>query len=663
MDGSVDRRIFLTSAVLGSAGVVAGVGLLGSSAPGAATLPATGGGRPRRSIQAVQLPAPNFGLTKFLDPLRIPPVLRAYSRRYRDELAITMTNARVRLHSQLPETTLWTYQGQFPGPTVEVRSGRQLRVAWTNELQGTVPLVAVRAPFAQPTPANLPGYRNQDGSVAPGVELIDGVAELVPWNVVHLHGAVTNGGNDGWAHNGMLPGGTQLTEYPNGQPATGLWYHDHAMAVTRFNVYAGLAGMYLVRDDEEAALGLPGGDHEVPLIIADRNLDTDPATGALTGQLLFKFQYLPASGTSAPVTGPFTVVNGVIWPHLDVETRWYRFRVLNAANSRFFRLNLVDEAGTVHNDAIRIAGTDAGLLPAPAPMPADGLTLTPAERADLLIDFSRFPGQRLRLVNTGATVEPDIMEFRVEGRARNDSFSPPARLSPSYARLAPGTTVPEDHDEVFVAMTPPGVSGRPHPEMWELQEITDPGALPAKFPAEGVIQLTDPAMGMVRTFRKVARLFDDTTTIFVDRGRWVVWNLIHLGGTPHPMHIHLARFQLLNRRAIGDLKPFDIATGGTTTPLPAPGDGLPIEKYEEGWKDTFILRQGEWITVAGRFDGGTGEFMYHCHVLDHEDEGMMRPFVVHPPEVSRFHMRSGGSGHGGHSMSAMPSMNSGHGGH
>jgi FtsP/CotA-like multicopper oxidase with cupredoxin domain len=559
-----------------------------------------------------------------------------------------MRTARLRLHSQLPATTLWTYEGCFPGPTIEVRSGRRLRVAWSNELTGTIPLTAVRVPFTRPSPANLPGYRAPDGSLPAGVEPIDGVADLPPWNVVHLHGAVANGHNDGWAHNAMLPGDAQLTEYPNRQAAAALWYHDHAMAVTRFTVYAGLAGMYLVRDAEEDALRLPAGEHEIPLIITDRNLDTDPATGALTGRLLYKQPYATATGTMVPVTGPFTLVNGVIWPHLDVAARWYRFRVLNAANSRFFQLDLVDEAGTVHNEAVRIAGTDAGLLPAPAAVPAGGLVLTPAERLDLLIDFGRFPGQRLRLTSTGSPAEPDIMEFRVERRGRPEPATPPERLSASYVRLRHGTNVPADHDHVFVALLPPNVANEPNPVLWELAETTGTDELPARFPAAGILQLTDPATGKVRTFRKVASLFDDTTTIFLDRGRWAVWHFIQLGGAPHPMHIHLARCQLLNRWTYADLSAFDLAAGGTTTPLPAPGDGPPIEKWEEGWKDTFQVRQGEWVTVAGRFDGGTGEFMYHCHILEHEDMGMMRPFVVHPPEVARFHLHPGGSGHSGH---------------
>jgi FtsP/CotA-like multicopper oxidase with cupredoxin domain len=416
--------------------------------------------------------APHFGLTKFLDPLRIPPVIRPHSWWHQEEITISMTRAGVRLHSQLPMTTVWTYEGQFPGPTIEVRSGKRLRVVWNNDIDGTIPLVAVRAPVAL-APGNTPGYRNQDGTLPAGVELIEGVAELPAWNVVHLHGAMTNAANDGWAHNATLRGHAQLTEYPNGQPSTTLWYHDHAMAVTRFNLHAGLAGMYLVRDEEEDALGLPDREHEIPLVITDRNLDTDPATGALTGRLLFKVPYVPATGATIPFTGPFNLVNGVIWPHMDIDARWYRFRVLNAANSRFYRLGLVDEHGRTHHDAVQVIGTDGGLLPAPVQLPADGLVLAPAERLDVLVDFSRFRGKRLRLTNldvpVGGPVEPDLLEFRVENRDRHDQFEPPATVSTSYVRLEHGTTVPEDHDHVFVALVPPGSAGEAHPQMWELR--------------------------------------------------------------------------------------------------------------------------------------------------------------------------------------------------
>jgi FtsP/CotA-like multicopper oxidase with cupredoxin domain len=574
---------------------------------------------------------PNGGLTKFLDPLPVPPVLRPHNR---ETITIPMVVARQKLHSQLPESTLWTYAGHFPGPTIEVRSGRQVRISWSNEIDGKIPLVAVQGPVTT-APTSRPG-RELDRD---GYSIIDGVADLPSWTVVHLHGARTNAGNDGWAHNAGLKGTSQLAEYQNRQQAMPLWYHDHAMAITRFNVHTGLAGMYLIRDDEEDALGLPHGDHEIPLIITDRNLDTDPATGALTGQLLFKVPYVPPNGPLIPFSGPFNLVNGVIWPHLDVDARWYRFRLLNAANSRFYTLNLVDENNVAHNEAVRLIGTDGGLLPAPAELPAGGLTVAPAERFDVLIDFSRFKGQKLKLRNADpalGTIEPDLMEFRVDGRAKHDPFRLPEKVSTSYQRLVHGSTLPEDHDHVWIALL---LNADGHPEMWDLQEVdADPGG-------KGVIELQDPNGGL-RTFRMNGRVFDDTTGIFIDHDRWAVWNLVHLAGRPpaHPIHIHLTEFQALFRRSFTTT--FDPAAERTTTAIKGFTD-VPLEKYEEGWKDTIIVNPGQWVSVAGRFGGGTGEFMFHCHILDHEDEGMMRPFVVHPPEVAKFHVHPGGHHHEG----------------
>jgi FtsP/CotA-like multicopper oxidase with cupredoxin domain len=584
-----------------------------------------------RPATAGPITGPNWGLTKFLDPLPIPPVLRPHSWWGQDMITIPMVAKQQRLHSQLPPSTLWTYAGHFPGPTIEVRSGKQLRISWSNEIDGEFPLVAVQGPVTD-APTSRPGRE----LAKPGYSIVEGVADLPAWTVVHLHGARTNAGNDGWAHNAGLKGTSQLTEYQNRQPAMPLWYHDHAMAITRFNVHTGLAGMYLIRDDEEDALDLPHGDRELPLIITDRNLDTDPATGALTGQLLFKFPYVP-NGPMIPFSGPFSLVNGVIWPHLDVDAKWYRFRLLNAANSRFFTLNLVDENNTPVNDAVRLIGTDGGLLPAPAALPAGGLTVAPAERFDVLIDFSRFKGQKLKLRNADPRlggIEPDLMEFRVDGRAKHDSFTLPEKVSTSYTRLVHGSTLPEDHDHVWIALL---LNAEGHPEMWDLEQVdADPGG-------EGIIQVQDPAGGL-KTFRMIGRLFDDTTGIFIDHDRWAVWNIVHVanGGPAHPVHIHLTEFQALFRRSFTTT--FDQASERTTAPISGFTD-VPLEKYEEGWKDTIIVNPGQWVSVAGQFGGGTGEFMYHCHILDHEDEGMMRPFVVHPPEVAKFHVHPGGGHH------------------
>ncbi|KNX39571.1 multicopper oxidase [Luteipulveratus halotolerans] len=566
-------------------------------------------------------------------------------------MTVTTRRTRVRLHSELSSTTVWGYDGRMPGPTIEVRRDEPVRIRWRNGTEGRIPLTAVQQPSAA-LPATSPGYRNPDGTLQDGVDVLDEVGALPAWNVVHLHGARTSGGNDGWAHNAVLHGASQLAEYPNGQEATALWYHDHAMAITRFNVHAGLAGMYLIRDEDEDRLRLPHGEHEIPLVLRDCNLDTDPQTGELTGDLLWKVPVLP-NGAVLPFTGPFNLVNGVIWPHLDVEPRWYRFRVLNTAGARPYRLDLVDDDGITQQDAVRIIGTDGGLLPRPVRMPEDGLTLHPSERADILIDFGALRGRNVRLTDlnaAGGPTEPDLMEFRVGDRPVKDRFELPSRLSSSYFRLEHGTTLPE-HDHVFVGLVPPGSAGEAHPQMWELAEVTDPAQLPPSFPAEGWVQLTDPSSDAVRTFRTVARVFDDTTTFFLDHGRWVIWNLVHLGGPTHPVHIHLAEFQLLTRQQYALTAPggaavgFDVAAGGTTAPLPAPGPGRAIEDYEIGWKDTFQLRAGEWATVVGQMVGGTGDFMYHCHILDHEDEGMMRPFVVHPPEVAQFHTHPGSGGH------------------
>jgi len=202
-----------------------------------------------------------LGLTKFLDPLRIPPVIKVAAHPKPRRLEIKMQATSAKLHSELPPTALWAYDGHFPGPTINVRRGQNLRVAWRNAISGHLPLTAVEVGLQNATPD--PG---RDGA-----EPLAAVAALPPWLVVHLHGARTGGGNDGWTENAVLPGEAQLAEYLNDQPAAALWYHDHAMAITSLNVISGLAGMYLIRDDEEDALRLPSGTHEVPLIICDRN--------------------------------------------------------------------------------------------------------------------------------------------------------------------------------------------------------------------------------------------------------------------------------------------------------------------------------------------------------------------------------------------------------
>ncbi|MDJ1135892.1 multicopper oxidase domain-containing protein [Streptomyces iconiensis] len=609
-------------------------------------------------------------LTPYVDALRVPPVLRPVPTTdpRGTQVEIELTETWTRLHSQLPPTRVWAYNGHFPGPTFEVRRGQRIRVAWTNRLTGTFPVTSVAVKRGDPADPNT-NHPGRDG-----VKPDPNVAALPGWIVTHLHGAETGGGNDGWAENAVANGDAQLSEYPNNHQATQWWYHDHAMNITRWNVYAGLVGTYLIRDAEEDALRLPRGKYEVPLVLADRNLDVDDdagaGTGRLNGQLLHKVISLgpnPESGKdiTLPFSGPYSTVNGTIWPHLEVEPRWYRFRLVNASNARVYNLALVDEKGVpVPPGTVKQIGSDGGLLPRPVditfaddPDPARRKVLpaAPAERFDLLIDFRALRGKKLRLVNVGTkgfgtpdpaagVAYPQVMEFRVDKEPVREPFVLPATLSGTFQRL--GHDIPHNHR--LILLTPPGtVGGGGHPEIWEMTDVTEEVGDGPLTQAEGIVQLRG-RDGVLRTYRRIARTFDDTLGFKVAHNDVEQWSFLNLGGPTHPMHIHLADFQLTARDAY-DASGFDPAIGGTRDGSPVvfqPDRPIPIAPNETGWKDTYQVPAGQMVTVLGRFDGAHGRFMYHCHLLEHEDMGMMRPFTVMPPEVLKFDHGHGGHPHG-----------------
>ncbi|WP_242587657.1 O-aminophenol oxidase PhsA [Streptomyces sp. MST-110588] len=578
-------------------------------------------------------------MTPFLDALRVPPTLRPSRKDGLRGIDVNLTAAWVRLHSQLPPTKVWAYDGHFPGPTIEVRRHQMLRIAWTNRLSGAYPVTVAEATAG----IDEPGRKAST--------LLEGADQLPPWTVTHLHGARTNGGNDGWSENAVSPGDAQLSEYPNDHRATCWWYHDHAMDITRWNVFAGLAGMYLIRDEEEDALRLPRGEREIPLVLMDRNLDTD-ADGRLTGRLLHKTLIVgkdrDGKNLTLPFTGPYTLVNGTIWPHAEVDARWYRFRLLNAANARIFDLRLVDdETGAPVTGAMYQIGTDGGLLPRPVPVDA-GLSVAPAERMDVLVDFGRLRGRTLRLVDAAPGVTyPQVMQFRVGKDKVRDPFVLPGVISSSFVRLT-HDNVP-DHEHRLIALTPPGPVGNGHPELWEMHQIDPDGV---QIPSEGVIQIRG-ADKKVRTYRRGARMFDDALGFLVKYGDWEQWSFLNLGGAgTHPMHIHLVDYQVLSRDIYPEdpNSPYDNTIGGTRSPLEY-GGTAPISPGDQGWKDVIQVHPGQMVNVIGQFHGARGRFMYHCHLLEHEDMGMMRPFVVMPPEVVRFHHHQPGGhghGHGGH---------------
>ena len=549
-----------------------------------------------------------------------------------------------RFHRDLPPSPIWGYEGTAPGPTIEAERGRPVTVEWRNELDGPPPVVVTVAPSAV-------------GSDGVSVQCVPGLSGGTPdrnaqalsgHTVVHLHGGLTPAAYDGWTENLSAPGQTAVCHYPMDQRGALLWYHDHVMGITKLDVYAGLAGLWIVRDDRERALGLPEGPpFEVPLLIQDRNFDLDEH-GRLTGQLVHKTD--PEVMEAFP---PFTVVNGKVWPVLDVQPATYRLRVLNGSNARTYRLVLTRD-GVPDLGRITQIGTDHGLLRAPVPTPADGLVLASAERADLLVDFSDLPpGSELTLFNTarapfdgsrfpaadaeraadldGLRPYPQVLRFRVGGEPPSRRSIPP-ELATDFEPLAPDALAGARRRAI--ALVEQKLEGAPSMlTMRELEVAADPDGGPLVSVVDG---------GETIRYRVVAAHFEDATTFFPMLGEYEIWQLINVTGDTHPIHLHLDPFQILARRPIR----YEIPEDGigerdlqaTVIVERDPEDMLDhaIDENERGLKDTIRVNPNEMVEIAVRFTTYSGRYMYHCHILEHEDRDMMRPFVTMPPELMPF---------------------------
>jgi FtsP/CotA-like multicopper oxidase with cupredoxin domain len=581
-------------------------------------------------------------LAPFVDALPLPS--RLIAAQHDGRLTVRMRAGAHRFHRDLPASRIWGYDGTVPGPTIEGERGQPVTVEWRNELEGSFPVsvtVAPEATDADGVPVQcLPGLS--------GGEPDRNAAELTGHTVVHLHGGLTPASDDGWAENLFAPGQPAICRYPMNQRAAMLWYHDHVMGITKFNVYAGLAGLWIVRDERERELGLPEGPpFEVPLLIQDRNFDLDDG-GNLTGRLIHKTD--PDVMEAFP---PFTVVNGKVWPVLDVQPTTYRFRVLNGSNARTYRLVLLHE-GKPALARIAQIGTDHGLLGAPSPVPSDGLVLAPAERADLLVDFSDLdPGSELTLLNTAAAPfagapfpaadaenaadldgllrYPLVMRLRVApGMAARRSI--PRELATDYD--SPPADALSAASRRMIALVERELGDAPNMlTMRELARVGDDQTGPLVTVRDGE-QST--------RYRSVAAHFEDTTTFFPMLGRYEVWQLVNLTGDTHPIHLHLDPFQILSRRPIR----YEIPEGGigerdltaVITLQRDPNDNLDhaIDDNERGLKDTVRVNPSEIVEIAVRFTTYSGRYMYHCHILEHEDRDMMRPFVTMPAELMPF---------------------------
>jgi FtsP/CotA-like multicopper oxidase with cupredoxin domain len=588
-------------------------------------------------------------LMPFVDALPLPP--RRLAHEHQGWLRVHIRPSSHRFHRDLPQSRVWTYDGSVPGPTIEAERGHPVRVEWRNELAGTLPVTVTLAPTetdgdgvpVQCLPGLSGGVPDADAASLPGL------------SVVHLHGGLTAAPYDGWAENIFAPGQHAVADYAMGQRAALLWYHDHVMSVTRFTVYAGLAGLWTVRDQQERDLGLPQGPpFEVPLLLQDRNFGQD-LQGRLTGELVHKTD----PGTMEAFA-PFTTVNGKVWPILDVQPATYRLRVINGSNARTFRLVLLGDGGP-QLDRIAQIGTDGGLLGAPVAVPPQGLVLSSAERADLLVDFSDLaPGSQLTLINTasapfkgtpfpaerarqaanleGLLAYPDVMRFRVVPGPSPRRLAAPGQLATDAAPPTAGdldgavrravALVEQELDQVPNMLTMRELAEAPDGDPSELITVVDPDA---KGQA-----------GTVTRYRTVACHFEDTVTFFPMLGRWEVWQLINLTGDTHPIHIHLDPFHVLARRAITVTVPEGGITDTTTSALVrlgrSPGDDLEhaVDANERGLKDTVRVNPNEIVELAVRFEAFSGRYMYHCHILEHEDRDMMRPVVVMPERLQPF---------------------------
>ncbi|MFF7728418.1 multicopper oxidase family protein [Streptomyces sp. NPDC008001] len=512
-----------------------------------------GTGTGRVLASAGPLPGP------FRVPLPVPPVARPVrSAHGTDFYEVEQREGRVEI---LPgrRTTVWGYDGIFPGPTFAARSGRRTVVQVRNSL--TVP------------------------------------------TVTHLHGGVTPPESDGYPTDLLLPArcapgrtydgmtgehagrtavGYRSYTYPLEQRAATLWYHDHRMDFSAPQVWRGLAGFFLIGDDEEDRLPLPRGDRDVPLMLCDRSFEED-GSFRYPGH---RSEHDPHSAQDAHaerdarsarsahdafpdgVLGDVQLVNGAPWPALEVSATRYRLRLLNASNARRYRLRL-DAGGGARGRFVQI-GSDGGLLAAPRPL--DAVDMAPGERFDVVVDFSAFPvGSAVTLHNTAAEGGMrNVMRFHVVRKEKDDSRVP-GRLSPSSGRLSPGA-----RDELPVRTfdfrrTQGGGEGEGGGErqMWTIN---------GRPFGTGTV-LARPRLGSVE--------------------RWRFSSDFH-----HPVHLHLAQFQVTAR-------------GGRP---PAVTDG--------GWKDTVDVRPYEVVEVLVRFTGYKGRYMLHCHNLEHEDMAMMANFDV-----------------------------------
>jgi spore coat protein A len=599
-------------------------------------------------------------IPKYAMPLIVPPAMPG-SERVRSggreigyyRIAVRQFRQRI-LPPGMPVTTVWSYGSvghpesfNYPAFTIEARHGTPVRVKWINWLVDRRGNYLPHLLPVDPTLhwANPPGGRD-DRDSEPSFSSTPGPYGGPVPIVTHLHGGENRQESDGFPEAWYLPDandipghyanvgshyrefksiaedrygrswqpGSAVFQYENDQAAATLWYHDHTLGMTRANVYAGPAGFYLLRGGKHdlPRRALPWGRQEVPIVIQDRSFRTDGSLFYPASREFFDGFPGPYIGSDSsdipPIWNPeffanAMVTNGRTWPVLEVARRRYRLRFLNGCNSRFLILKLVTNPLAERPARAAIPfwqlGSDGGFLPRPAEL--SKLLIAPAERADVIVEFNEVPvGTTLYLINEG----PD----EPFGGGKPGSDFPPAdpRTTGQVMKLV---VVPNASEDTSI---PPEELDLPAPKGLGPAEKTRRVSLNEEDSA--VFEDVGPREADLGVLEEgghegVPLGWDEPTTEKPRRGRTEVWEMHNFTVDAHPIHIHDVQFRVLDRRPFG-------------------GTPRPRERWEGGGKDTVIAFPREVTRVKVRFDH-PGLFVWHCHILEHEDNEMMRPIRVH----------------------------------
>lgn len=446
--------------------------------------------------------------TPFGEPLRLLSVARPiHADAGTDIYDFTVRASEARILPGLT-TPIWGYDGMFPGPTIEARCGRSVSLRLRNRL----PVPIVNHLHGGRTPPEHDGY---------------------PTDLILPAGGFPTHDHDSRA---KVSAGEREYSYPNDQRAATLWYHDHRMDFTAASVWRGLAGFYILRDADRDRLPLPQGDREIALMICDRSFAADGAFRYPLRDPLFREPPSMTDAYMGGVLGDVILVNGTPWPRLEVDAARYRFRILNASNARRYELAL-DPIPRGGFPFVQI-GSDGGLLA--APVPQRSIRIAPAERFDVVVDFSQFKtGTSVRLVNrAGSGSAGQVMRFDVTRNARDDSFIP-ARLS-DFPDAAGHNLPVRDFDFSFSRLTHEWlINGKPF----------DPMRMDAR-----------PKLNS----SEIWRIQSDFS---------------------HPVHLHLVHFQILNHGG----RPGVFDSGWKDTLDLAAGEGASILVRFEGYRGRYVF--------------------------------------------------------------------------